>query len=91
MRFGQLEWYNQLNYRYEGEKVGLSVRKEIYGIALTFQKQVEVTSSQFNIDALTLLTKIGGILGVGRTIVWIIITCFDYILYFQNLCTIYKF
>ena len=73
-------------FRYEGDKFGLSIRKEIYGIALTFEKEVEVTTLQFKIDALTLLTKIGGILGVGRIIVWIINACFDYILYFQNIC-----
>ena len=74
--------------RYEAEKVGLSKRQrqDTYGITLTFEKEVDVTTSQFNIDALNLLTRIGGIFGVGRTVVWIINTCFDYILYAKHLC-----
>ena len=74
-------------FRYEAEKVGLSKRQrqDTYGITLTFEKEVDVTTSQFNIDALNLLTKIGGIFGVGRTVVWIINTCFDYILYAKHL------
>ena len=47
---------------------------------ITFEKEVEVTITQFTIDPLTLITRIGGTLGVGTTISWIIIFALDYII-----------
>ena len=78
--------FSIFSLRYEAEKVGLSVRRQRYGISLIFETEVEVTASQFNIDTLNLLTKIGGIFGVGRTLVWIIDNCFYYISYTKNIC-----
>ena len=79
-------FFQLVSFRYKAEKVGISKRRRQYGISLIFEKEVEVTTSQFKIDALNLLTKIGGIFGVGRTLVWIIDNCFYYISYTKNIC-----
>ena len=49
-----------------------------------FENEVEVTKSVLTIEPLTLLTRIGGILGVGRTLVWLINICIEYILSFYS-------
>ena len=56
-----------------------------YSILFYFEEEVEVTQSMFAIEPLTLLTRIGGILGVGRTLVWLINLCFDNLISFHSL------
>ena len=64
--------------RYEAEETGaLETDGKYYSIVFYIEEEVEVTQSMFAIEPLTLLTRIGGILGVGRTIVWLINLCFD--------------
>ena len=41
--------------------------------------EVEVTSSQWTIGPLSLLTRCGGIIGVGKNLLWIIIVILSYI------------
>ena len=41
-------------------------------LAITFDKTVDVSRSRFSIDGPTFLTKSGGFIGVGRTLLWIL-------------------
>ena len=48
---------------------------------------MEETRSQLNISPLTLLTRIGGIIGVGKEFLWIIITLATYLIsVYSNIC-----
>ena len=42
-----------------------------------FINEVHVTKSHFSIEFLTLMSRIGGIIGVGQALAWIILLCFN--------------
>ena len=50
----------------------IAIGKE-FGVNILLDKSVTVTESHFSIDFLTLLTRIGGAIGVGKEGLWIII------------------
>ena len=54
---------------------------------VTFDREAEVTSSHLTIEPLTLLTRVGGIIGVGKEFLWIIITLFTYLATFSSQIT----
>ena len=39
-----------------------------------FDQKVDVARSRFSINGLTLLTRLGGLIGVGRTLLWILVS-----------------
>ena len=41
---------------------------------INFDTEVDQTQSELTIEPMTLLTRIGGIVGVGKEFLWIIIT-----------------
>lgn len=43
------------------------------GLIVSFESVVEKTVSQVQIDEITLITRIGGIIGVGKNLLWILI------------------
>ena len=43
-------------------------------LSIIFDKTVDVTHSTFSVDEQTLLTKLGGSVSMGRTILWILVT-----------------
>ena len=45
---------------------------------ITFDKTIETTLSRFNIDWKTLLTKLGGFIGIGRPFLWVLVCCQSY-------------
>ena len=51
---------------------------------INFEREVEVTESHFSLDAFTLLTRVGGIMGVGRTMVWMINLGLDNIIFIYS-------
>ena len=55
-----------------------------YGMKIYFNNDVEVTKSHLTIDSLTLMSRIGGIIGVGQAFAWIILFCFDKIVILNN-------
>ena len=46
--------------------------------------QVEETRAHLSIGKLTLLTRVGGIIGVGKEFLWIMITLLSFILTFKS-------
>ena len=48
-----------------------------YGLVIHFYDKVEVTESFFSISIQTLITNIGGIMGVGQILTWLLNKCFD--------------
>ena len=58
--------------RYQVTEIGLR-RKDARGLILWFGKEVEVTKSLWQIDEKTLISNIGGIIGIGKEFLWLII------------------
>ena len=55
-----------------------------HGVILTFNNEVELIKSELTVSFQTLITRVGGILGVGRTLTWLINKLFDYVLFAYN-------
>ena len=53
-------------FRYQVEKVGQSYEEGYYGMVLYFLEEVHVTTSHLKIEPLSLIARIGGIIGVGQ-------------------------
>ena len=45
----------------------------MYGVVINFNENVQVKTSLWRIEPLTLMTRIGGIIGVGQTASWVFI------------------
>ena len=58
---------------YEVEDIGFFSSKNIRGMAFAFADEVEVTTSELQIGTKTLLTRVGGVIGVGKEFLWIIL------------------
>ena len=55
-------------FRYEIEEFGFSNRDDYYQLSAYFINDIKVSSAHLTIDPLTLLTRIGGIIGVGQVV-----------------------
>lgn len=47
-------------------------RDDLHGVVINFNDGVQVKTSHFQIEALTFIARIGGIIGVGQTVTWIL-------------------
>ena len=87
--------------------MGFDARDDRYGLFVTFHTeveetilmmmmvmimiQVEETRAHLSIGKLTLLTRVGGIIGVGKEFLWIMITLLSFILTFKSkICQLSK-
>ena len=52
---------------------------------ISFEQEVEVTKSSWNIDARTLLSKIGGFIGISKNFLWLVDIIIDVINYSPHL------
>ena len=48
-----------------------------YGVQ--FKDMVEITTTNIAISPTTLITRIGGIIGVGKKLLWVIVFCCGYL------------
>ena len=55
---------------------GFESRTDQYGLILYFDKEVEVTEVKYSIGFITFLTRLGGIIGVGKELLWVLISIF---------------
>ena len=51
-------------------------RTDSYGLVVEFDREVDVTEVKFSIGFITLLTRLGGIIGVGKELLWVLISIF---------------
>ena len=58
-------------FSFHTRKTGFDARDDRYGIFVDIIGEVEIIASKFNIEFLTLMTRIGGIIGVGKEFLWI--------------------
>ena len=55
------------------EQLGRVESNELFGMVVAFDNIVEQTISDWQIKPVTLLTRFGGLVGVGKNLLWIII------------------
>ena len=48
----------------------------MYGLFIQLEEKIQVQRSSFVVDEITLTTRVGGIIGVGKEMFWIIIFTF---------------
>lgn len=65
--------FSHFSRRYAVEKLGFYATKKKSGLGITFDNVVEQTISELQIGPKTLLVRFGGIIGVGKNLLWIII------------------
>ena len=71
--------------RYKVERMGLVESKDRFGLAVVFDKVVEQTLTVWQISPVTLLTRFGGIIGVGKNLLWIMIfLCSSFLAIFKS-------
>ena len=56
--------------------MGFANRNDRYGLIVEFADKVDVATSHFKIQPMTMFARIGGIIGVGQVIVWILNYCY---------------
>ena len=60
-------------FRYKVEEINFLESQNLFGLILVFDNVVEKTISNWQIEPVTLLTRIGGIIGVGKELLWVMI------------------
>ena len=55
------------------EHIGIAESSSKFGITIIFDTVVEKTVPDWQITPVTLLTRLGGIIGVGKNLLWVII------------------
>ena len=53
------------------EEINTLESKNLFGLTIVFDNVVEKTISNWQIEPVTLLTRIGGIIGVGKELLWV--------------------
>ena len=61
--------------RYEVSSLGFQPTSDRTGLKVVLDSEVLQTVSKLQIGAKTLVTRIGGIIGVGKELLWILIFC----------------
>ena len=56
--------------RYQVEEMGFSYTTNKFGLVIKFGEEVDISTSHFTIQPLTLFARIGGIIGVGQVLYW---------------------
>ena len=60
---------------YDVKEDFLEPREDVYGVVLKFSADVEVSNTSFLLDPITMMSRLGGIIGVGKEIFWLILLC----------------
>ena len=58
--------------RYQVKEIGLKEHVE-KGLELWFEREVYVTKSKFILDAKTMMSEIGGFIGISKNFLWVLI------------------
>ena len=60
--------------KYQAKAIGLKGNKNnMTGITITFERDVDITRSSWKIDSKSLISKIGGFIGICKNFLWLII------------------
>ena len=63
----------KVNKRYQAKQIGSKQLKEQIGIIIWFDKTVEKTESKYTTGFKTLISKIGGFIGISKNFLWLMI------------------
>ena len=66
--------------------MGFDARTDRFGLFVQFDQNVEMTISKLQIGMKTLATRFGGIIGVGKEFLWVLIFTFTSIRTLLALC-----
>ena len=72
--------YTTANCRYKVEKNGLDYRGDRYGVWVQFSEEISTIRSHLAIEPITFVTRVGGLIGVGKELLWVIIFLCNYLL-----------
>ena len=61
------------------EEINTLESKNLFGLTIVFDNVVEKTISNWQIEPVTLLTRIGGIIGVGKELLWVMIVTIGFV------------
>ena len=73
--------------KFDSRVTRIDGREDKFGLFIQFEDIIKVQKSAFVIDSITLMTRIGGIIGVGKEFLWIVVLCF----YFLNFISTFIF
>ena len=59
--------------KYQVKLIGVEERMETKGIVIYFEKTVDVTRTEFIIGFITIMSEIGGFIGISKNLLWVII------------------
>ena len=62
---------------FEVEDIGFLSSQHLRGMIFSFADEVEVTTSELQVGTKTLLTRVGGVIGVRKEFLWIILCGFS--------------
>ena len=71
---------------YQVDQVGFDAREDRFGVYVQFDQEVEITVSKLQIGLKTLATRFGGIIGVGKELLWVLILAFTSLGTLLTLC-----
>ena len=57
---------------YQATEMGLR-RKTSKGLIIWFENEVDITKSSWKVDAVTIISNIGGFIGIGKEFLWLVI------------------
>lgn len=60
---------------FEVEDIGFYSVQNVSGLVIAFDEEVEVETSELQISPKTFLTRVGGVIGVGKEFLWIVLCC----------------
>ena len=63
--------------KFQSEEVGFKRSDNQSGVNIDFEKLVEITKSEFQIGTKTLISRIGGFIGISKNLLWLIIVSFS--------------
>ena len=71
-------------YSYHSTGLGFVDNPEYSGVTIFFDKIIDDTIYEFKIDSITLLTRFGGIIGVTKNLLWIVLLFMSIACYFLS-------
>ena len=63
--------------KYLSTEIGVKEFGDLDGVTMYFDKEVEITRTELQIGSKTLITRFGGIIGVSKNLLWIVIFGFS--------------
>ena len=82
------------HFRFKVDQTGFDARRDIYGLFVQFDQDVDVSLSKLEVGLKTLATRFGGIIGVGKELLWVIIlfftSCGSFLAFFKQIFPIFQ-